>query len=853
MRTYENDEIKVKIQVGATEEQHQTTVHGLKWLSNGSGYGRSPNSGWRNFQSHGISEQFSLQVPIIPDRNQRANAVDYLYAQDATRDGIWMGTWGILRSYGNSQADLMELPDNSQNGSIAWSNDGDFNGVCPKYQTDANGNPLPDPNGKGKNPKLAINTVDYTVYAVLANDVLPNNLGVTIPDNQNPVDNVGGPLDPNGGTLVYNRRGTTVLPVTVTEEGVTTTFQGGDGPLNDPTAIMYVREEDLTLRFIPGISPDENEDLVDDRCQTVKKNGNWNPNIWTKGCPVKLKNNVPVEPLVLRANAGDCIEVTVHNKLLNQAIDETAPQDEHGEYTVDPRIFSCDADDGSGYCGSALGAEIFDDVLAQSHMNSGKVLARVGDGKIVPHADVLFDTMPDLAGWQDMMWIVKRRIQRTGVDAEMHFFNNNLIRPSDQAGLHAQLVEYDASRDDGVVVGVNPQSVIARPAGQHTYRYYAGDISAEYMGDERKKGKLSRIFRRVATPVEFGASNLLSADRVKQPQKGMFGALVIEPQGATYAVDTMVADGQMGCVCVEEEDSPGVCKLDKLGNTECKTDVDGNVVIDKYGTRPTRAQMTVTTRDANGVPEVRDAGSGGTYREGLAIGHKITNLRWEDGSAIKNVNQGELGREGAEDSGHAGINYGMEPSWFRFKLPPNVPFGNALTPDSFGSIPNQQAMFANLLVAGEPNAIPENLPVSKAGDPQTPVFRATADTNSLNPVTDTRMYVLNGASADRDGTFILHGHVWQRDPFVCTGDQQDDYVLLPGRCDPDVVGSQALGLNPQGKWMGGEEGMGHVFGHWPILFDAGGTGAVSGDYLYRDYTPSGNRNGMFGILRVEPE
>jgi hypothetical protein len=51
--------------------------------------------------------------------------------------------------------------------------------------------------------------------------------------------------------------------------------------------------------------------------------------------------------------------------------------------------------------------------------------------------------------------------------------------------------------------------------------------------------------------------------------------------------------------------------------------------------------------------------------------------------------------------------------------------------------------------------------------------------------------------------------------------------------------------------MGGEEGMGHVFGHWPILFDAGGTGAVTGDYLFRDYAPNGSRNGMFGILRVE--
>ena len=44
-----------------------------------------------------------------------------------------------------------------------------------------------------------------------------------------------------------------------------------------------------------------------------------------------------------------------------------------------------------------------------------------------------------------------------------------------------------------------------------------------------------------------------------------------------------------------------------------------------------------------------------------------------------------------------------------------------------------------------------------------------------------------------------------------------------------------------------------AFGHWPFLFDAGGTGAVRGDYLFRDYAPNGNRNGMFGILRVTDE
>ena len=75
----------------------------------------------------------------------------------------------------------------------------------------------------------------------------------------------------------------------------------------------------------------------------------------------------------------------------------------------------------------------------------------------------------------------------------------------------------------------------------------------------------------------------------------------------------------------------------------------------------------------------------------------------------------------------------------------------------------------------------------------------------------------------------------------------------------EPVPSQALGMNPIGKWMGSEEGMGHAYGHWPILFNAGGTNAANlncsatqpCDFLFRDYSPSGNRNGQFGILRVE--
>src|SRR5690606_28674552 len=56
--------------------------------------------------------------------------------------------------------------------------------------------------------------------------------------------------------------------------------QVNGGPLNDPTAILYVRTADL-----------DNQG--------------------------KLKPGVPVEPLILRANAGDCIALTLRNRLPN--------------------------------------------------------------------------------------------------------------------------------------------------------------------------------------------------------------------------------------------------------------------------------------------------------------------------------------------------------------------------------------------------------------------------------------------------------------------------------------------------------------------------------------------------------
>lgn len=76
----------------------------------------------------------------------------------------------------------------------------------------------------------------------------------------------------SGGALVYNSRGQATAG-----SGTTVTYDTSD-PISDPNALMYVRTEDLDSTG-------------------------------------KLKSGVPVEPLVLRAAAGECINIELSNQL----------------------------------------------------------------------------------------------------------------------------------------------------------------------------------------------------------------------------------------------------------------------------------------------------------------------------------------------------------------------------------------------------------------------------------------------------------------------------------------------------------------------------------------------------------
>ena len=169
----------------------------------------------------------------------------------------------------------------------------------------------------------------------------------------------------------------------------------------------------------------------------------------------------PVQPLVLRASAGDCMQVTLIN-----------------DFTPTAPVFTPSA-----------AADAF--------------------GILGPPNKAIFNTKG----------LFSYHIQPT---------------TSSQAGLNPQLVSADVTNNLGMNAGVNPVQTACLKGtcsqNQVTYEWYAGSLYEPWTGEVG-----SGAFHPHA--VEFGAANLSASDPSEQPFQGLFGALVIEPPGATWTPD----------------------------------------------------------------------------------------------------------------------------------------------------------------------------------------------------------------------------------------------------------------------------------------------------------------------------
>jgi hypothetical protein len=88
---FEGDPVQIRLIQGAQEAQHVFTMNGVKWHRLPSSLG----SGYTHAQPVGISEHFEFDLLVNP---AGLPAADYLYFGSSV-DQLWDGMWGVLRSY----------------------------------------------------------------------------------------------------------------------------------------------------------------------------------------------------------------------------------------------------------------------------------------------------------------------------------------------------------------------------------------------------------------------------------------------------------------------------------------------------------------------------------------------------------------------------------------------------------------------------------------------------------------------------------------------------------------------------------------------------------------------------------
>lgn len=263
---YEGELTQLRVIQGAQEVQHMLNIHGMRWpreIAN-------PNSPLVSAQEIGISEHFELKLPLA-NVFRGVSVADYLY-EFGSVDDLWNGAWGLIRSYNGTDA-------------------GDPQGVEPLQYAG-----------------LSINQQkEKSWYRPIKHRLRPLQ------------QDGSGKVQLASGQDYLN--GTCPVPASLEQlEGKTTevTFYvdavsirdwlGAPLPhdrvagIVDPDPLAYILLERLPVGVTP-LTPA----AIEDRRNTLKEK------YQTRLNDPSIKD--PIEPLVLRANAGDCIRVELANRL----------------------------------------------------------------------------------------------------------------------------------------------------------------------------------------------------------------------------------------------------------------------------------------------------------------------------------------------------------------------------------------------------------------------------------------------------------------------------------------------------------------------------------------------------------
>lgn len=293
-------------------------------------------------------------------------------------------------------------------------------------------------------------------------------------------------------------------------------------------------------------------------------------------------------------------------------------------------------------------------------------------------------------------------------------FNFNDLRASARVGLHAQLLSQNTWRQDGVGVGFNLDSTAA-PGESVTYTWYAGNF---VRSDDPSQGVTK------PSPVEFGVVGLQDkADVLKHASHGAIGALVVEPQGATWETDCEIKKrlGKPDLPCLE-------------------------------------SAATVTHARLNGRQE--------RFREFVVV-YQNDVTAWHNGQPLPNLRNGD----DSEDSGQKAVNYRTEPLWARLGAHPAADPNDMLAydySDVFASRPG--------CTDGTPVPPCRNGKAPAPLDPATPLFTAAVGM----PV---RFHIVEPAGHPRNHGFTVFGHGWSPNPYSDDGSRiqhRDDTQQFQG-------------------------------------------------------------------------
>lgn len=438
LEAYEGEKVQIRMVQGAQEVQHMFAIEGLSWprvinygidkdLSAIELAKRDNPKGLVAAQEIGISEHFEMQLPAFGNVGEGRDASDYLFHY-GTVDALWNGTWGLIRVYNGkhvSDPEACQQNDGTQ-GAEKWFSrrnpylpESPFGPASAEFCQQEIGQRL-EPLPGHKTGMIVVNKEEF----------FPEEL----PDGC-----------PAGSNLVnFSVAATRVDLLTESKESL---FYDKAHGLYDPDGLVLL-----------PMPPDKSRITLEDVRQELRnRHGSDTDNGISK-----------LEPLVLRVNANDCVQLAVHNLLLDK-----------GE-----------------------------------------------------------DTLPDAPGDALMPKIVPLNVdqsEETEVDD---------VRPSARLALSVSLLTGRPAYDHNLGIGINRSrepltSFTGAQVPKQTLQFYAGRLdlkaaeSTEGVPDCPKDEPCPFVITK--TPYAFGTIPIKAVgDVLGHGVHGLFGTLIVEPQGATY-------------------------------------------------------------------------------------------------------------------------------------------------------------------------------------------------------------------------------------------------------------------------------------------------------------------------------